>query len=209
MTQPEAGADRLAQVASGDPVVVAVRRHAFTALLDDRPMTAAELANAAALSPADVDRALAMLRAGGALETDNEGRVIGAHGLTRRRTRHSIVTSQRTWNTWCALDAIGIPIALRLEATVHTECPTCTGELTLRARDGEAVTPTDALRLWLPGGVCGHVMDDFCAAANLFCSTEHLEQWRHDAGGPPGRPLRLGETARQGRRVWADVADCC
>jgi len=208
MTEADAGAERLAQVATGDPVVAAVRRHVFTALLDDRSMTATELADGAALSPAEVDHALATLRAAGALETDSDGRVIGAHGLTRRRTRHKIVTSQRTWNTWCALDAIGIPIALRLDATVHTECPTCTSEIILRVRDGEVVTQTDALRLWLPGGACRHVMDDFCTVANLFCTTEHLEQWRDDAGGPPGQPLRLDETARHGRHVWADVADC-
>jgi DNA-binding transcriptional ArsR family regulator len=208
MTGAETGADRLARVATRDPVVAAVRRHAFIALLDHRPMTATELADVASLAPAEVDRALARLRAGGALETDSEGRVIGAHGLTRRRTRHRIVTSQRTRNTWCALDAIGIPVALRFDATVHTECPTCTSEITLHVRDGEVLTQTDAPTLWLPGGACGHVMDDFCAAANLFCTTKHLELWRHDAGRPPGQPMRLEDAARHGRHVWADVADC-
>jgi alkylmercury lyase len=209
MTEPETSSEGLLQVATADPVVAAVRRHAFTALLDDQPMTAAQLADAAALSPAEVERALAALQGGGALEVDDRKRVIGAHGLTRRKTRHTIITSQGTWNTWCALDAIGIPAALRVDAEAHTDCPACNTEITIGVRHGAVMTTTDTARLWLPGGDCGHVMDDFCAAANLFCSIEHLGQWRHDAGEPPGQPLSLDETARHGRRAWSDVADCC
>jgi predicted transcriptional regulator len=209
MTERETRTDGLLQVATADPVVAAVRRHAFTALLDDRPMTAVELADATALPPAEVERALATLQTDGALEVDDAERVIGAHGLTRRSTRHTIIASQRTWNTWCALDAIGIPAALRLDAEVHTVCPACNTGIALGVDHGAIVTTPDTPRLWLPGGACRHVMDDFCATANLFCSTEHLEQWRHQAGEPPGRPLSLDETERHGRRVWADVADCC
>jgi len=208
MTQPESRTDDPLQAASADPVVAAARRRAFTTLLDDQPMTAAQLADAVGISRAEVERALAKLQTGGALEVDDRGRVIGVHGLTRRRTRHAIITSQRTWYTWCALDAIGIPAALRLDAAVHTVCPTCNTGITIGVHHG-AVTSTGKPRLWLPGGTCGHVMDDFCATANLFCDTEHLEQWRHYAGDPPGQPLSLDEAARHGERVWADVADCC
>ena len=209
MTQPDSRTDDPLQAATADPVVGAVRRHAFTTLLDDQPMTAVQLADALGLSRADVERALATLQTGGALEVDDRGRVIGVHGLTRRRTRHTIITSRRTWYTWCALDAIGIPAALSLDATVHTVCPTCNTEITIGVHRGAMVTPTGKPRLWLPRGICGHVMDDFCATANLFCNTEHLEQWQRYAGEPAGQPLSLDETARHGERVWADVADCC
>ena len=208
MTQPESRTDDPLQAASADPVVAAARRRAFTTLLDDQPMTAAQLADALGLSRVEVERALATLQTGGALEVDDRGRVIGAHGLTGSRTRHTIITSQRTWYTWCALDAIGIPAALRLDAAVHTVCPTCNTGITIGVHHG-SVTSTDKPRLWLPGGTCGHIMDDFCATANLFCDTEHLEQWRRYAGEPAGQPLSLDEAARHGERVWADVADCC
>lgn len=209
MTQPESRIDGPVQVATADPVVAAVRRHAFIALLDDQPMTAAQLVDATALSRAKVERALATLQAGGALEVEDRGRVVGVHGLTCRKTRHTIVTAQRTWNTWCALDALGIPAALRLDAEVHTVCPACNTRITIGVRHGAMVTTTGNPRFWLPGGACDDVMDDFCATANLFCSAEHLEHWRHDAGEPPGQPLNLDETARHGRRAWADVADRC
>jgi alkylmercury lyase len=132
--------------------------------------------------------------------------VIGAHGLTRRGTRHEIVTGQRRWHTWCALDAVGIPVALGLEAEIRTVCPACKSEIRLRVYRGAVNATAGAPVLWFPSGPCGRVMDDFCASANLFCSEEHLETWRRRAGEPPGLPLTLEETADEGRRVWADVA---
>jgi hypothetical protein len=192
---------------SDDPVFV-VRRNAFAALLDDEPLTAEQLAAVTALPAAVVEQALAKLQAEGALEVDADGRVIGAHGLTRRGTRHTIVTGQRRWHTWCALDAVGIPVALGLVGEVRTACPACESEIRLRVHDGAVHAAAGEPLLWLPGAPCRHVMDDFCASANLFCSAEHLEAWRRGAGEPSGQPLTLDETADEGRRVWADVADC-
>jgi hypothetical protein len=191
-----------------DVVVTAVRRQAFAALLDGQPMTAAQLAAATAVPLAEVELALGTLKTGGALEVDTDGRVIGAHGLTRRTTRHAIVTLQRSWHTWCALDAVGIPAALGLDAEVHTVCPVCEGEITLGVRAGAAIPTAGTPTLWLPGGPCSNVMDDFCASANLFCSSEHLDTWHRGAGEPPGQQLTLDETAPEGQRVWDDVANC-
>jgi alkylmercury lyase len=190
----------------GDPVVE-VRRQAFAALLDDRPAKVAQLAAASSIPRAEVEQALASLEAKGALEVDGDGRVIGAHGLTRRGTRHEIVTGQRRWHAWCALDAVGIPVALGLDAEVRTVCPACKLEIRLRVHRGAVNSTAGVPVLWLPGGPCGHVMDDFCASANLFCSAEHLDTWRRGAADPPGQPLTLEETADEGRRVWADVAE--
>jgi hypothetical protein len=194
-------------VSDRDDPVVEVRRRAFAALLDDRPATAAQLAVASSLRPADVEQALARLEAEGALEVDGGGRVVGAHGLSRRRTQHEIVAGQRRWHTWCALDAVGIPVALGLDADVRTVCPACKSEISLRAHRRAVIPTAGEPVLWFPSGPCRHVMDDFCASANLFCSAEHLETWRRRAGEPPGLPLTLEETADEGRRVWADVAE--
>ena len=187
--------------------VVELRRQAFATLFDDRPLSAAELAAATSLPQAEVEQALASLEAEGALEVDGGGRVVGVHGLTRRRTQHAIVTSQRSWHTWCALDAVGIPVALGLDAEVRTVCPACESEISLRVHSGAVISAAGTPVLWFPSGPCGHVMDDFCASANLFCGAEHLETWRRGAGEPPGLPLTLDQAAEEGRRVWADVAD--
>jgi len=47
-------------------------------------------------------------------------------------------------------------------------------------------------------------MADFCAAADVYCGRDHLEQ-RIDPAGQPGDVLDLSSAAALGRTVWADV----
>ena len=190
---------------SDDAAISAARAEAFRALLGGHAPTAAEIATTAALPKEHIETAIAELRAIGALEVDPKGRVVGAHGLTQRTTDYSIITIERVWHTWCALDAVGIPVALNLDAEVRTRCPTCAATIVIVVRDG-APAPTDAAPvLWHPSGPCTHVMDDFCATTNLFCNADHLERWHAQAGKPAGQPLTISEAAEEGRHIWSDV----
>jgi hypothetical protein len=196
--------ETIRRMLSEDVAITAVRQGAFRALLDGRAPTASELAATSGLGADQIERAIEELRNQGALEVGPGGRVIGAHGLTNRTTRHAISTPERTWHTWCALDAIGIPVALGLDADVRTSCPTCRAVINVVVRHG---SPSGEGRpmLWLPTGPCSHVMDDFCATASLFCNADHLEQWRVQEDDPQGLPLTLDDVADQGRRLWSDV----
>jgi alkylmercury lyase len=136
------------------------------------------------------------LVARGRAEVDDEGRLVGIHGLTLRPTRHRFVTSERSYQTWCAFDAVGIPAAMGVHATAYTDCPACGQALT--------VTPDEpSVVLWLPGGTCDNLMVDFCARADLYCNREHLDRVR---AGDDGQALTLTEAAALGRQTWADVA---
>ncbi len=148
---------------------------------------------------------LAELVATGRAEVDSAGRLLGVHGLTLRVTRHHFVHAGRTHRTWCAFDSIGIPAALSLDATAHTDCPTCGRSLTVEVRSGEA--HDDSLVLWLPA--CddrSNLINDFCASADLFCSEEHLRQ-RIEPRGGSGTIADLAAALALGRDTWADVAD--
>lgn len=196
--------ETIRRMLSDDAAIVAVRQRAFRALLDGRAPTASELAATAGLGTDQIERAMDELRDQGALEVDGSGRVTGAHGLTQRTTQHAISTSDRTWHTWCAFDAIGIPVALSLDADVQTTCPACGAVIKVVVRKGSPGAEGRPV-LWLPTGPCSHVMDDFCAAANLFCGARHVEEWRTQAGDPQGQLLTLGDVADQGRRLWSDA----
>jgi predicted transcriptional regulator len=207
--KPDADARSPFTALEGDPVVASVRKYAFGALREGRAHTAVEIAERLGFTTAEVEGAVGALRAAGAIELDKQGRITGAHGLTLRETVHAIVTPDSVWHTWCALDAVGIPAALGVDAEVHTVCPTCEAAIVLEVRSGtvSAAHGTEPV-LWLPGGPCGHVMDDFCAAANLFCNGEHLDAWRARAANPSGESVTLAEAEAHGRRLWADVS-CC
>lgn len=55
---------------------------------------------------------------------------------------------------------------------------------------------------WAPASVCSNIVEEFCPQANLFCSAEHLEAWRAQAGSPQGEVLSVEEAIEAGRKVW-------
>jgi len=144
------------------------------------------------------------LRARGRIELADDGRILAVHGLCLRPTRHRIEHDGGVANTWCALDAIGIPAALAIDARSCTQCPTCGDELAVALKRGEP-EPLAGAVLWYPEAACGHLIDDFCSAANLFCSIEDLQRWIGD-NGATGRALTLGEVAELGRECWSGAA---
>ena len=76
--------------------------------------------------------------------------------------------------------------------------------LTVAFQQGEAVD--EAVALWLPTPErTSHLMNDFCASADLFCSIDHLRQGI-DVDGSPGRVISLDEAVELGRETWSDVA---
>lgn len=158
-------------------------------LLPDRRDVAAQTA-----------RDLALL---GRAELDAAGLLVGVHGLTLQRTRHSFEEDGRVHHTWCGFDSVGIPAALGLDATASTDCPTCGEQIRVDIKRGR-VASTDRV-LWLPTpAAVGHLMNEFCASADLYCTVEHLEA-RVGVERTAGRPMTLAEAAELGRETWADV----
>ncbi len=142
------------------------------------------------------------LVAAGRAETDG-GHLVGVHGLTLIPSRHRIEHAGRDHHTWCAFDAIGIPAALGLDATAHTDCPTCRRRLAVPIRAG---VPGGApgVALWLPTAAGSHLRDEFCASADLYCTIEHLDA-KIDRNAVAGAVASLTDAAALGRDTWADV----
>jgi alkylmercury lyase len=187
-----------------DRAVTAFQRQAFAALLAGEAPSVAGVAEAASRDTAGVAEAVSWLEAHGRLERDGD-MLVGAHGLTRRPTAHALVIGEQKLHTWCAYDAVAIPVAIGVTARAATTCPTCGRELVVDIAEGHL--SDDAVPvLWMPLGPCENVMEDFCVHANLFCGPEHLDAWRHAAGDPPGEVVALARVPALARSAWADVA---
>lgn len=187
------------------PAAETVRRIAiagFHALWSGRTVTLAELVDG---DTAGLTEAADHLRARGRIELSDDGHVLAVHGLARRPTRHRIEHDGGVVNTWCALDAIGIPAALAIDARAVTQCPTCGRGLVVALTRGEP-QPLPGAVLWYPEARCGHLVDDFCSGANLFCSTDHLERWFGE-GAAAGRVMTIDEVAELGRECWREATD--
>lgn len=187
-----------------EPVARAVRRIAiggFQALWSGRSVTLTELLGEDAT---ELTEAAEHLRLRGRIEVSADWHLIAVHGLCRRPTPHRIEHHDGVVNTWCALDAVGIPAALGVHARAVTRCPTCQEQLTVRIAAG-VPQPLGEATLWYPEFSCGHLVEDFCSGANLFCSTDHLERWAGDSR-LVGQPMTIGEVAELGRECWAEAA---
>ena len=189
-----------------DRAITAFQRHAFAALLAGEAPRVADVAEAASRDTVGVAKAVSWLQAHGRLERHGD-LLVGAHGLTRRPTTHALTLGEQRLHTWCAYDALAIPVALGATARAATTCPTCGRELVVDITDGQLPDAGGAGPvLWMPLGPCANVMDDFCVHANLFCGPEHLDTWRHTAGDPSGETVTLAEVPALARTAWADVA---
>lgn len=181
-----------------------IRHAAFRALLEGSPVHRSALADATDLGIDAVDRALASLSQQGRVALDGAGSVVAAAGLSLDRTRHRLRLGSRTFHTWCGIDAIGIPAALGADAVAETSCAQCGRDLGVEIKDGTTVGDPGYVA-WDPAVACSNVMEEYCPEANLFCSTEHLQEWRFGRGDPPGRALPLGEVAELGKDWWGDL----
>ena len=185
--------------------VIVIRRVAFSALRQYERIDQDELARRSGFDLAAVRAALDWLENAGLVELDAHGRVAGISGLTLQPTRHRLTLDGESLFTWCAIDAVGIPAALSLGAEVVTACGHCGAVIEVVIDHGDP--PSDApLRGWVPPTTCENVRADLCPVANLFCSLDHLEQWRIGAGSPRGQVADLAMFAELGRQAWGDLA---
>lgn len=112
---------------------------------------------------------------------------VGIHGLTLDRFVHD----GRSRSTWCAFESIGIPAALRLDATTHTDCPT--GRRAVRVGIVGGIPDDGNIALWLPDPTDGlHQHIDVAPSAGHHRRSRE----RSDA-----RPRRLGGRSRRHPRA--------
>ena len=180
--------------------VDAIQKLGLASLLTGRPATLDEIKLRSGLERAEVDAGVSGLTAAGRIEIDDD-RVVGVGGLTITSSVHTLALPDATLHTWCALDVIGIPVALGIDADASTSCPQCDEPLRVEIRGGVPV-PDDNVRLFCPTAPCSDVRADFCSAANLFCNEDHLAAWIADHGETQGETLDLVETADLGRAMW-------
>jgi alkylmercury lyase len=96
---------------------------AFRSILNGQAPTPDELASMTVLSSQDARALIDSMIDEGRLRLDQSGeRVIGAGGLSVEPARQSLTIGDRTFGTWCALDAVGIPAGLGVDAFVEATC---------------------------------------------------------------------------------------
>jgi hypothetical protein len=156
----------------------------------------------------EIESAVERLRSEGGIQVDDQGRVVGAAGLSIGPDRHRIELGERTFWTWCAYDILGIFGALEADGTAHSSSPTTGVSLEVRFRRGRP-EPT-SLVLLRPDdsymSCCANVYEDWCSNSNFFESREAASTWAA-ARGIPGHVMDLSRAADLATRNREPLAD--
>ena len=134
--------------ASFSPEEVRVSRHAFQALLGGEPAKLSELPAALRLTPAAVTSAVNQLVERGVVMVDETGRMVGVRGLSLPETDHRLSLAGRQFYAFCAVDAVGIPAALRADARVESRCHHCRAPLVVELRGGVIAESPEGMVIW-------------------------------------------------------------
>jgi alkylmercury lyase len=128
---------------------VAVTRAAFQGLLEGRAAGPHSLSVALGLSPVVVERVVARLVERGRLARDpGTAEIVGARGLSLTETPHRLVLGGRRLYAFCAVDAVGIPAALELDARVESHCHGCGRPLVLALTRGVVTDAPAGIVVW-------------------------------------------------------------
>ena len=134
-------------IASFTPIERAVARHAFLGILAGRPVACGDFAGPLGLAAADADTAIARHVARGTMVVE-AGRVVAARGLSVPPTPHVVEVDGRRLHAFCAIDAVGIPIALGLEAAVASRCHRCAAPVALSIARGTVREAPPGVVIW-------------------------------------------------------------
>ncbi len=127
-------------LAAFTPAERALSRALFRAILAGRPVPVAEAPALVDEGPAEAAAALDRLVARGSVTLDaGATAVVGARGLSLAETPHRLDIGGRRLHAFCAIDAVGIPVALGLDAAIASHCRGCRAPLALTVRGGEVI----------------------------------------------------------------------
>lgn len=134
---------------SFSPEEVAVTRAAFQELLRGRSTSVKNVARVLTLPAPAVETAVARLIERGTMARDAEtGEIVAARGLSLTKTPHTLTLDGHQVHAFCAVDAVGIPAALHLDARADSRCHLCGAPLTLTFANGVVSEAPTGIVIW-------------------------------------------------------------
>lgn len=173
------------------------------------PPTAEEIRERLGLhSTNEVNQAIEKLEMLDTLSRKGE-RIISAYPFSALETRHKVVFGDgHEVHALCATDALGIHFMLNQDITILSRCPECERELRVVVKAGQidSYSPEGIIELVSASNDgCGCAAEAICPFINLFCSEEHLEEWRmKNPEHRTGETYSLSEALEHGKAIFGD-----
>jgi len=159
-------------------------------------------AQLAVLALPDVNAVLADLCSRDLVVLNEDDEISGAYPFSAKLTRHSVSINGHKIAAMCAIDALGSGAMAGQDCKITSICPLC--EMAIQIEIGQRglalndVRPETAI-VWagvnpINGGCAANTE---CQSVLMFCSEDHLAQWRHTSNAigvslSPAQALQAG-----------------
>ncbi len=174
-----------------------------------QPPALETMANELNLSSQIIQGALDVLEAGGSIYRDPETReILAAYPFSAKPTDHIVRFEDGHWvYSMCAIDALGMPVMLYLDATIESRCSHCGRAIGIAIKNnGLAEFSPQETRVWyVQADACCIAALEQCPSINFFCSAEHLDAWRTVHSDVKGMPLTMDEAFEYGKRIFGNL----
>ena len=178
-------------------------------LLAGHPVPRAELAAAIGLPEAELEPILANLDTKRCIRRDGHGAVVAARGLMLEPSAHRLVTEFGAVYTQCSVDAIGIPAALGIHATIEDQCARCLEPITATIKGKQVVGLQPADAVVVMAEACSErtgTIPTMCHETNLSCSLLHAQQWQAEQATLPSAVVSPADAVTVGQSIWGRFA---
>ena len=119
-------------------------------------------------------------------ERDRAGNIVGILGLSQEKHPHRFTVNNRSLSTWCAWDALFLPVLLGQTAEVESTCPATQAKIRVRIspKSVEEIHPADSvITIALPNEIITgfesveKIWKAFCCFVHFFASEESAMEW--------------------------------
>ncbi|MEB3033377.1 organomercurial lyase [[Mycobacterium] nativiensis] len=157
-------------------------------LAGGKPVPLPRLAAAAGWPTDEVETAL---RGIPRVDFDGAGNLIGL-GLTLARTAHHVRVDGRELFTWCAMDAVGLPVMLGRAVIVESTCPATEAPILLNLSPAglDSASPAETVVGEVAPTVgCTDIRTSVCDHGHFFAGPAAAERWRQQHPTGHVRPV--------------------
>lgn len=168
-----------------------------------------DLCDTASRLDVDVETAMAKLAEEDLVHQDlGSGEIVVAYPFSGRATEHRVrLAGAREVDAMCAVDALGMPFMLGVEAEIVSRDPLTGDEVWVRIDPGDGVwwEPQTAVVLASATGASGPSVSTCCSFINFFASAESAGRYLREHPSLRGETLSITEAVEAGRLIFGDL----
>jgi hypothetical protein len=137
----------------------------FQAVLEGIALTKSELASRVSMDRGEalelIEELIDKMVDEGRLRTGEDHHLVAAGGLSLEDSPHTIIMNGRRFGVWCALDAVGIPAGLEMDASIESTCIDTGEPVRIEIQQGRVAkhVPADLFISLVPASVATSVFD--------------------------------------------------